>query len=60
MQSGADREVEGSICFLFFFFPYLFFFPPVPHQDCSQGGFNLQQGLMLLWVLLLMTFNKKW
>lgn len=58
MQSGADREVEGSI---WFFFLYLFiFFPPVPHQDCSQGGFNLQQGLMLLWVLLLMTFNKKW
>lgn len=57
MQSGADKEVEGSIwlsaCFLFLLFP------PVPHQDYSQGGFNLQQGLMLVWVLLLMTSNKK-
>ena len=57
MQSGADREVEGSI---WVFLPFFFFLlHPVPHQDYSQGGFNLQQGLMLLWVLLLMTFNKK-
>lgn len=57
MQSGADRELEGNIWV--FCPPPLFFFHPVPHQDYSQGGFNLQRGLMLLWVLLLMTFNKK-
>lgn len=57
MQSEADREAEGSIWFCAF---YLFFFShAVPHQDYSQGGCNLQQGLILLWVLLLMTFNKK-
>lgn len=43
--------------YLLFFFA--FFFHPVPSQDYSQGGFNLQQGLMLPWVLLLMTFSKK-
>lgn len=48
------KEISG-----FFAPPPLFFFDPVPHQDYSQGGFNLQRGLMLLWVLLLMTFNKK-
>lgn len=67
MQSGADREVEeisgvSFFCccfFVGFFFLWFFFFHPVPNQDYSQGGFNLQQGLMLPWVLLLMTFSKK-
>lgn len=56
MQSGADRGLQGGIwCFARFLF---LLFPPVPHQEYRQGGFNLQQGLMLVWVLLLMALNK--
>lgn len=53
MQSGADREVEGSICFIFFFVSSA-------TPGLQSRWFQPSAGLMLLWVLLLMTFNKKW